>query len=180
MIVTISGIAGSGKSTVAKLLAKKLGYAHYSVGDLMRAMAKDRGISLLELGRLAEKDKSIDEELDARQIALGREKGNFVIDSRLGFHFIPHSAKVYLSADIREAARRIFAEQRAHESYRDLGDSLEKIKKRIASEDKRYQSYYTINYRDKRHYDLVVDTTKISAEQVVKKIVGFLRKFPGR
>ena len=44
MKITLSGMVGSGKSTNAKLFAKELGYKHYSVGDLMREMAKERGI----------------------------------------------------------------------------------------------------------------------------------------
>ncbi|MCH9028900.1 MAG: nucleoside monophosphate kinase, partial [Bacteroidetes bacterium] len=66
MIITISGKAGSGKSTVAKELARKLELKHYSIGDLMRQMAKEKNISLTELGKLAEKDDSIDKELDKK------------------------------------------------------------------------------------------------------------------
>ena len=91
MIITISGIAGSGKSTVAKLLAKKLNYKHYSIGDFMREIAKQRKTTLLELSKEAEKDSSIDKELDQKQIELGKTQDNFVIDSRLGFHFIKNS-----------------------------------------------------------------------------------------
>ncbi len=75
MIITISGIAGSGKSTVAKLLAKRLGYRHYSIGDFMREMAKERKVSLLELSKEAEKGHSIDKELDEKQRELGKKKG---------------------------------------------------------------------------------------------------------
>ncbi|MBI2138213.1 cytidylate kinase family protein [Candidatus Woesearchaeota archaeon] len=170
MIITISGIAGSGKSTVAKMLAEKLGFRHYSIGDIMRAMANERGITLLELGKLAEKDRTIDEELDRRQIQLGKVEDNFVIDSRLGFHFIPHSFKAFLKVSLDEAARRIFTEGRAHEPYIDLNDSMSKIKKRIASEDKRYLSYYGINYHDNSHYDFIIDTTSLSPEGVVLQI----------
>jgi|TARA_B100002003_G_C13993361_1_gene479874 cytidylate kinase len=175
MIITISGIAGSGKSSVAKKLAQKLTYAHYSVGDLMRAMAKERGVSLLELGKLAEKDKAIDLELDERQKALGK-KDDFVIDSRLGFHFLKQSFKVFLQVELEVAADRILKEKRAHESYADLADSVASIKKRIASEDKRYSSYYKIDYQDKTHYDLVVDTTDLTVAQVVGKIVDAVEK----
>ena len=66
MIITISGKAGSGKSTVAKEIARKLELKHYSIGDLMRQMAKEKNISLSELGELAEKDDSIDKELDKK------------------------------------------------------------------------------------------------------------------
>ena len=52
MIIVLGGRAGSGKSTIAKEVAKKLGYKHYSMGDLQRNIAKEKGISLLELGKL--------------------------------------------------------------------------------------------------------------------------------
>ena len=74
MIITIAGTAGSGKSSVGKLLAKRLNYKHYSMGDLQRNIAEEQGISLLELSKLEEKDRSIDEEVDQRQISLGREE----------------------------------------------------------------------------------------------------------
>ena len=88
MIVTISGKAGSGKSTVAKLLSEKLKLRHYSIGDLMRAMASDKGIGLMELNKLAEKDNSIDLELDKMLKELGKTKDNFVVDGRLAAFFM--------------------------------------------------------------------------------------------
>src|SRR3989339_226507 len=153
MIITISGIAGSGKSTAAKLLAKKLNYKHYSVGDFMREIAKEKSITLLELSRQAEKDNSIDKELDKKQIELGKKEDNFVIDSRLGFHFIPKSKKIFLEVDLNEAAKRILKDKREHEQYKDIQESIEKIKTRIKSEDKRYREYYKVDYHDKDNYD---------------------------
>jgi len=88
MIITISGKAGSGKSTVAKELARKLNLKHYSIGDIMRQIAKERNISLNELSKLAEKDESIDLELDKKQIDL-RDKNDFIIDGRLTAYFLP-------------------------------------------------------------------------------------------
>src|SRR3989338_7586745 len=102
MIITIAGTPGAGKSSVAKLVAKKLKLKHYSTGDYMRQIALKRNISLMELSKIAEKDKTIDKELDNWQIKSGKTKDNFVIDSRLGFYFIPHSIKVLLLADFDE------------------------------------------------------------------------------
>ena len=172
MIITISGIAGSGKSTVAKLLAKKLNCKHYSVGDFMRQIAKERGLTLLELSKQAEKDKSIDIELDKKQIELGKKEDNFVIDARLGFHFIPNSIKVFLEVDLNEAANRILKEKREHEQYKDIQESIEKIKTRIASEDKRYMEYYDVDYHNKNNYEIIIDTTKIKPEEVVERILN--------
>jgi len=175
MIITISGTAGSGKSTVGKLLAKKLGYRHYSNGDFMREMAEKRKISLLELSRLAEKDQSIDKEIDQRQIHLGKTKDNFVIDSRLGFHFIQNSVKIFLDADIEERARRILADKARKEQNIDLKTTKQNIEAREKSEKKRYKKYYGLNPYDKKYYDLVIDTGNLTPEQAASTVLRFIK-----
>ena len=94
MIITISGSPGSGKSTVRDLLAQKLNLKRYSTGDFMRQLATKSGVSLEEFGKMAQQDSSIDKQLDDRQVKLGREEDNFIIDGRLSFHFIPNSIKI--------------------------------------------------------------------------------------
>lgn len=177
MIIAISGKAGSGKSTVAKELAKQLKLKHYSIGDLMRAMARERKISLQELGKIAEKDKSIDKELDERQIMLGKTKDNFVIDGRLAALFIPNAdIKVFLDCDDNIRAERIMKDERQDESSRDVKDIAKKIKEREESERKRYGKYYNADYYDKKLYDAVIDTTKIDAKTVVGKIIRLAKE----
>ena len=55
MIITISGKPGSGKSTIAKILAEKLKLKHYSAGDFRREKAKKLCLSLEEFNKLGEK-----------------------------------------------------------------------------------------------------------------------------
>lgn len=176
MKITISGKAGSGKSTVSKLLAEKLNLKHYSTGDFMRQMAAERGLSLLEFSRRAENDPEIDEEIDRRTEELGKKEDNFIFDSRLAFHFIPDSVKIFLDVDIKEAARRIFNDRRKVEKE-NLGlDETEKnIMKRERSERKRYRLYYGVNPYDLSHYDLIVDTTSIPAGEVAERIARFVQ-----
>ncbi|MBI2658020.1 cytidylate kinase family protein [Candidatus Woesearchaeota archaeon] len=175
MRITISGKAGSGKSTVAKLLSQRLGLEHYSIGDLMRVMANEKGISLLELNRLAEKDKSIDIELDSKLRQLGKAKDNFVVDGRLTAFFIPNAdVRVLLDADDDVRAGRILKDRRQQEKNSSLQETLENIKKREESEKKRYQKYYKVDYLDKKLYNYVIDTTKLNPLQVVEKITGFV------
>ena len=179
MIVTISGTPGSGKSTVAKAIAKDLGLKHYSAGDFMREMAESRGISLMELTKQAGKDTSIDKEIDdrTRHLAL---KDNFVIDSRLAFHFIPKAVKIFLKADPKVAAQRTWKDICAQKRHTENQLKSEKevydaIVKRQQSEIERFKKYYGVDFLDSKNYDLVLDTTSLSIEQCVQKVLDFVK-----
>ncbi|MBI4918294.1 nucleoside monophosphate kinase [archaeon] len=176
MKITVSGNLGSGKSTVAKMLAKKYNLKHYSTGDFMRKMAEDRGITLLELSKIADKDKRIDKEIDNMTKSLTKED-NFVMDSRLAFHFLPESIKIFLKVSPDVSAKRIFKEGRKDEKYNvDLEKTKQNILTRFESERKRYAEYYGIDYTQEKHYDLVVDTDNKTPEEVLNKIVEYIEK----
>jgi len=172
----MSGEAGSGKSSVATYVAEKLDLTHYSNGDFMRSMAKERGITILELNKLSEEDKTIDKELDDRQIKLGKEKDNFIIDSRLGFHFIPNSFKVLLKADLKVRAERIFGDKRSEEHNESLEDTQNKIEQRQSSEKARYRELYGVDYMDDSNYDLVLNTTEMSIEKVGETVIKAVKE----
>ncbi|HJO02066.1 MAG: cytidylate kinase family protein [Candidatus Woesearchaeota archaeon] len=171
MIITISGKAGSGKSTAAKELAKKLKLKHYSIGDLMRQIAKEKNMSLNELSKSAEKDKSIDLALDKKQIEL-RDKTDFVIDGRLTAYFIPYAnLKVFLECNDKVRAERILKDKREDEKSKSINEITKKIKKREQSERKRYKKLYNVDYYDKKLYDLIIDTTNLNINGVLEKII---------
>ena len=175
MIITISGIPGSGKSSVAKVLAKKLNLKHYSIGDLQRKYAKEKGLTIEELGELESKDDKIDRELDEYQSKL---KGDFIIDGRISFHFIPNSIKIFLDCSTDECAKRIYNAKRDSSERKTF--SLEESKKIMLNREevnrKRFLDYYNIDFLDKKNYDLVVDTTNLSKEEVIEKILNFIKK----
>ena len=175
MRIVISGTAGSGKSTVAKEVAKGLNYKHYSIGDFFGKLAIKRGIDVIKLNRLAEDDASIDREVDDMQKALNRED-NFVIDSRLGAFFIPDSTKVFLDADLKTRAKRIIGDQREDEQNKSLKGAIRNMKKREESENKRYKERYGYACYDKAKFDLVIDTTNLDVEEVVGRILAFIKK----
>jgi cytidylate kinase len=178
MIITISGNIGSGKSTLAKGIAEKLGMKHYSTGELMRRIAKERGVSLLEISSRAENDESIDREIDAQAAKLGKEEDNFVIDSRLAWHFIPHSIKIFVKLDRKEAARRVFNHMRQDEKENtDVESTLRNIEKREASEVKRYRKLYSFDYLDTKNYDIVIDSTVSSEKETLENALKEIEKF---
>jgi CMP/dCMP kinase len=177
MIITISGKAGSGKSSVAKAISRKLNLKHYSVGDVMREMAKERGIPLLDLNKLAEKDPSIDKELDDRLINLGETQKNFVIDGRLTAFFIPHANfKIFLDAPVTTRAERILNAQRKDEKHATLKETISNIEKREESEKKRYKQYYNVDYTDKKLYTATINTEPLDLQEVVDTITSIVQK----
>jgi predicted cytidylate kinase len=170
MIITISGVAGSGKSTVAKELAVRLGFKHFSMGDIQREIAKDKGLTIVELGELEKKDRSIDMEIDDRQARLGQEKDNFVIDSWLASKFIPHAFKVFLDCDLDVRAKRI-CKKREAEGYNDVNLAKKAIVQRERTNRERWIEYYGYDFLDMQNYDVVLDTTRMTPKTCVNKII---------
>lgn len=176
-IITISGFPGSGKSSTADLVAKKLGFERFSSGDFMRQIAVNQKISLNELSVLAENDNKVDESIDNAVKAAG-EKEKIVIDSRLAFHWIPNSFKVYLDLPLEIAKERISNNLKTNkfrmesEGQMNVDEIYEKIVSRLESERKRYQELYDVDHTDKNNFDLIIDTNKNNLEQVVDIIVS--------
>ena len=170
MKITVSGIVGSGKTTISGMIAGALGLEGHSVGKIMREMAVEKGLTLQEFTEVAKVDKEIDFELDRRQRELNSGTG-FVMDSRLGFYFIPDSFKVFLKVDLDEAARRIYGADRSEENYSGVDECLEYLEKRIDSEKVRYKQCYDIDFPCEEGFDLVIDTTCKSPDEVVRIIL---------
>lgn len=175
MIITITGYPGSGKSTLGKGIAKALGLKHYSAGDFLREIAKERGVSLMQLHKDMEKDKSVDDAIDKRNIRLGREEDQFVIDSRLAWHFIPKSIKMFVKVDLAKAAERIFKDKRHGEDENvSVAKTEQNMRRRMQMNQARYKRLYGIDYLDESNYDIVVDTTESGIDEtreiVLKKI----------
>ncbi len=177
MIISISGLPGSGKTTVGKLLAKKLGFKFYSIGDLRGRMAMERGLTIDQLNEIGMKEEWTDREVDEYQKELGEKEDNLIIESRLGFHFIPESVKIFLDVDLETGARRIFENQRPDEKRKEsVKEIMRALKKRIENDRMRYKKYYGIeDFMNRSHYDIVIDTTNLEIEQVVEKILKMLK-----
>lgn len=178
-IITIAGSLGSGKSSTAKRVSEILNYKHFSTGDFMRAIADERGIPLTELSKIAESDPSIDKILDDRNIEIGQME-NIVLDSRLGFHFIPDSFKVFLELDPIVASKRILNDKNFNPNRHKESDGgfdtpeniREKINFRLDSERKRYKELYGIDdHTSKENFNLVINTEDIPLEEVSKKVI---------
>lgn len=175
--ITITGDIGSGKSTVAKILAEKLGLKYVSTGSIMRKMAKERGISIVEFNKLAEKNPEYDKMIDEYQKKIGIKEDDFILEGRLGFYFIPNSYKIYLKASPEEAAHRIYLEKREDEKHNITEEeTLNKLIERKESERKRYKELYGINLNDLSQFDCIINTNPIPADKVAQEIIRNLKK----
>jgi cytidylate kinase len=157
MLVTVSGPAGGGKSTLAAALAEALDNEHVSGGDIFRSVADERGLSPVELNKLAEEEAAIDYDLDRRQYELARGRDDLVLESRLAGWLAGDAAdiRVWLTAPLTVRLDRIAArEGKPRATVRD------ETRRRAESEARRYHSYYDIDIDDLSIYDLVVNTAR--------------------
>lgn len=178
MRITIGGQNGSGKSTIAKFLAKELRLKHYSAGDFRGQLALKMKMTIDELNKLGEKEVWTDKVVDDYQVNLGKTEDNFVVDGRLSWFFIPDSIKIFLKVKPEIAAERIFKDQRPDEEKQ---DSVEKLKKMLVNRYKhdimRYKKYYHVDISDLSNYDLVIDTSEMSKKEASEVVLKAVKKF---
>ncbi|WP_456474518.1 (d)CMP kinase [Candidatus Pyrohabitans sp.] len=165
MIVTVSGPIGSGKTTVARALASRFNLRHVSAGEVFRALAKERGMTLAEFSRYAEEHHEVDRLVDERQVELAKS-GDAVVDGRLTAWLLPEAEiKIWLKAPLEVRAERV-ARREGIEYER----ALEETKMREESEARRYREIYGIRIEDLSPYDIVLNTGLYEAEDVIEII----------
>lgn len=177
MNLSLTGNLGSGKSSLGKELIAR-GFEIVSSGDIFRGLAAEKGVSIVEMNKIAETDKSIDKMVDDRTIALGKSMDNTIFDSRMGWHFVPDSFKVFVMVDLQEAGRRVYNDSlRKAESYGDVSDAVEALYTRQSLEKARYGELYGVNYYDLNNYDLVIDSTNATPAAIAEEIIRRFEQF---
>lgn len=182
-IITLSGKPGSGKSSTADRVAEMLGYTRYSTGDIVRAMLRKKKSTLAEFNTEAEKDPQIDYDLD-EELRKMREENDVVIDSRLGFYWIPESFKVYLDLDAEVAVARIYKDSNINalrgvtENNTDGMDAvIDQVNDRLNNERRRFKKLYNINPYASANFDLIIDTARHSPQTVALTVFDQYQKW---
>lgn len=181
MLITISGTPGAGKGTTAAALSTKLRIPYYSIGDIQRNLALSRGQTLEEFGRYQESHPKFDRQVDRWQGTMAKKLGRGIFEGRVSYHFIPKSIKIYLHCSLRTGAIRLRNDpthKRRHEGdFSTLAKTIQTLRRRMISENRRYMEYYDLNIHDPNQYDLIIKTDQLTTAKIVKKIMDF---FGGR
>ncbi|MEQ4301983.1 AAA family ATPase [Plantactinospora sp. B6F1] len=179
--IVLNGDLGSGKSTVSIELAKRLGLRRVSVGDLYREMAQQRQMTALQLNLHAELDQAVDGYVDQLQQDIADSGEQLIVDSRLAWHFFKDALKIHMITEPTEAARRVLARPSGPaESYTSIEEARAKLHERSESERNRFLVRYGVDKAKLRNYDLICDTTKASADEVVEHVIAAYQGSFGR
>ncbi len=175
MIVTVSGPAGSGKTTLARLISERLGYVLITTGGIFREMASAKGLTVLQLNLLAEMDDGIDRELDRSVVEKAKLSGNCIVEGRLSCHMLVREGikpfSVYLGAPAGVRTTRI-----ALRDGRDAASAARETSAREESERRRYMRFYGIDTEDLTCYTMILDSAASPPEEladaVMKRLAG--------
>ncbi|MFW9848113.1 MAG: (d)CMP kinase [Candidatus Thorarchaeota archaeon] len=175
-VITVGGLHGTGKSSVADTISKMFNLRRVSAGGIFRQLAEERGLTLEEFSRVAEEDETIDRELDGR-LKIEAEKGDVMLDGQLAAVMAGAHAdiRILLTASLRTRVKRIA--ERDDVSYE---DALHETETREMIERARYKEFYGYDVTDLSIYDLVINTEIYDLEGVVAIIKVALDELFGK
>ncbi|AEA46971.1 (d)CMP kinase [Archaeoglobus veneficus] len=172
MKITISGPPGSGTSTVAKIVASRLGFKLISAGEIFRQLARERGCTLEEFSKIADENEEIDIYIDRTQKEIAEKEDNIVVEGRLSGWMVEDALKVLIYADEETRFARI-----AKREKKSIEQVRHETRKREEYERRRYRKYYGIDIDDWSIYHLVINSACFSAETIAELILRAAEEF---
>lgn len=182
MILVISGDIGSGKTTLARELAKELGYNYRYTGGIFREYAAKEGKTLEEFDKAIvhdpERERAIDDEMKKFML----EGDNRIAEGRMAPFFpTPEGIKrinLFLKASEGVAVKRKAAEIESQGGWADQKIIAKEIQERKRYAGDRYRKLYGIeDYLDPSHFDYIVDTSDLSREETYQKVKELIKPY---
>jgi cytidylate kinase len=170
-IISLTGDLGSGKSTVGEMLAEKWGVHRHYAGGWLRAWGAERGMNILQASEAAAKDPTIDDQIDAAFRDMATAGKDAIAEGRMAWHFLPQSFKIKLTVCPKLAAERIYRDKKRKNERVDTPDIiLRDITARKDNELERYNLKYGVDLENDANYNLIIDTSSVSPDDVVALI----------
>ena len=172
IVVCISGMAGTGKSTLSKRLAKKYKLEYYSGGDALKELAKDQGYNSSSRGwwespqglsflEKREKNLEFDKAVDDKLLDYAQQ-GCVLLDSWTMPWLLKTGFKIWLVASVEKRAERI-----AKRDKISIDEALRVLKEKEARTKAIYKKLYGFTLgEDFEPFNLVLDTDVLNAEGV--------------
>lgn len=183
-IITVSGRIGAGSTSLAKNIAKELGWRHVEGGDIFWEAIRKR----MNISNKDTKLRSDDEDLlfEEKQKEMLKNEQHLVLESKLaGFcaQGIADVFKVVVLCDdvngVDQAEIRI--DRLVNREHVSVDDAKAEVFEREANDLAKWRKLYakedeTWVYWDKKYYDLVINTFSHNQEESlasVLKVVGY-------
>lgn len=171
LTITVSGVSGSGKTTIAKAIARTLGLKLVSAGDIFRFIAKKRGVRIERFSRIRE--KKVDYDIDRETLKRAMKGGHLIVGRLSGWVAGDWAdAKIYVSCNQKVRAARIAGRERISRNA-----AMRKMKQRDRGDTKKYKRLYGINQYDRSIYDIVINNSRLTYAQAKSLPVRRVRKF---
>jgi len=168
--IAISGYSGCGNTTATDNVGKtlRLDVVNYTFRDL----AKDLEIRFDEIQQKASVSRIFDFLTDLRLVRASL-RPRVVVGSRLAGWLVNADLRVWLHAPLEARAKRIF--QREPDKHTTYESVLYRTLQRDEQNRKRYLEVYGIDINDRSDFDIIINTEKLTAEQVSSLIVAAAR-----
>ncbi|HLM65331.1 MAG TPA: AAA family ATPase [Acidimicrobiales bacterium] len=169
MLITVSGPPGSGTTTASARIASRLALELLPGGEVFRAMAAEREMTLPVFGVYVAEHPEVDVELDSRLAARAR-KGDVVIESRLA-GWIAHTDRLPAVTTWVDCAPEVRAQRVADREDKSVEQAAAENLERQRVERERYLALYGIDMTDLSIYDLVLDSGRLPADEIAAQVV---------
>ena len=176
--ISLSGAAGSGKSSTIEELVQRHNFSTADVGHIFRLRAREKGLTIAEYDKLIEKNPEEDKAMETTFSKLVQEsKQDIIVSRRMWFHIIPDIISIWLDVSPEEWARRIFKQKRNNESdYQKTEEVAKANAERTTRHKQRMLDVYGVDFTDKKNYKHIIDTDGLTISETADKIEEILKK----
>lgn len=168
--IIIGGLGGTGKSSLSRRVAKEMGLPLLSVGSIFRDLAERRGISLVELNARMLTEPAIDDEVALRIHAFVTSHRACVVEGWFAWHCVRNLPGIYrVKLTCQDPVR--FARIASREKVTLSMAMTETLEREAMMIERFAERCHVPDWNDDRHFDYVIDTTRLQLDQVYEAVI---------